>query len=413
MDATVDGVRYREPLKTQNWKEAKDKERARLVEISQGRVGARGPASRQTFSTAADAYIEERALHSAEKSCRTDRERSQPLRKALGDVSLKKITAQSILEYQKTRVKDVSARTVNLEIGLLRRILKKHRAWARIAEDVRMLPERAKEARVLTQNEKEKLIAIARTKPEWQVVYCAAILALNTTCRSCELRGLRWNAVDWAGMTITIRRSSTKTNAGARVIPLNADALIALMELRDRAEKLERQVEKLEEKQSEKRESRPEDRFVFPSCEHGHFDSTRPMKNWRTSWRTLTRAITCPSCGTIQRPADVCKNDECHADIKRMKSVFDGLRFHDLRHQAITELAEKGVPEQTLMGIAGHVSRRMLDHYSHARLAAKRVALNALTSQSTSQNEKPVEAGSASDSFQVGPTGLEPMTSCV
>jgi hypothetical protein len=39
-------------------------------------------------------------------------------------------------------------------------------------------------------------------------------------------------------MTITIRRQSTKTDAGARVIPLNADALVALMELRDRAEKL-------------------------------------------------------------------------------------------------------------------------------------------------------------------------------
>src|SRR5262245_47619014 len=264
MDATVDGVRYREPLKTQNWKEAKDKEKARLVEISQGRVGVRGAASRQTFSMAIDAYIEERALHSAEKSCRTDRERSRPLRQAFGELPLKKITAQTILEYQKTRIAHVSGRTVNLEIGLLRRILKKNRAWARIADDVRMLPERPKEARVLTQDEKEKLIEIARTKPEWQVAYCAAILALNTTCRSCELRGLRWNAVDWNGMTITIRRSLTKTNAGARVIPLNADALIALMELRDRAEKLEsREAEKRESQQSEKRENRPEGRFVF------------------------------------------------------------------------------------------------------------------------------------------------------
>src|SRR5262245_32948224 len=134
------------------------------------------------------------------------------------------------------------------------------------------------------------------------------------------------------------------------------------------------------------------------------------MKNRRTAWRALTRAIPCPSCGTIQRPAAVCMKEECSAAIKGIKSPFEGLRFHDLRHQVITELAEKGVPEQTLMGIAGHVSRRMLDHYSHARLAAKRAALDALTSQSTSQNEKPAEAGSASNSFQMRPTGLEPMT---
>src|SRR5262249_33956953 len=161
----------------------------------------------------------------------------------------------------------------------------------------------------------------------------------------CELRGLRWNAVDWTGMTITIRRPSTKTNAGARVIPLNADALIALMELRDRAEKLERRDEEKkreEAQQGEKRENRPAKRFVFPSCEHGNFDSTRPMKNWRTAWRALTRAVTCAACGTVQPPSAFCKNEDCDADIKGVRSQFQGLRFHDLRHQAITELAEKG-----------------------------------------------------------------------
>ena len=178
--------------------------------------------------------------------------------------------------------------------------------------------------------------------------------------------------------------ASTKTNAGARVIPLNADALVALMELRDRAEKLN--------------SSRGE-HFVFPSCEHGRFDATRPMKNWRTAWRALTRAISCPSCCTIQPPANECKKAECRAVLKGVKSQFEGLRFHDLRHQAITELAEKGVPDQTLMGIAGHVSRRMLDHYSHARLAAKRAALDRLTSQSTSQNVKPADL---SNHFKTG-----------
>jgi integrase len=55
-----------------------------------------------------------------------------------------------------------------------------------------------------------------------------------------------------------------------------------------------------------------------------------------------------------------------------------GLRFHDLRHHSITRLAEAGVPEQTLMAIAGHVSRKMLDHYSHIRVQAKRDAVQLL-----------------------------------
>jgi hypothetical protein len=125
------------------------------------------------------------------------------------------------------------------------------------------------------------------------------------------------------------------------------------------------------------------------------------MKNWRTAWRSLTRAITCPNCGTIQQPSQTCSNDECGASIKDLKSPLHGLRLHDLRHQAITELAELGLSDQTIMSIAGHVSRQMLDHYSHIRMDAKRKALQGLetvpspvvTLQSTSQKEKPAEAG--------------------
>jgi len=57
------------------------------------------------------------------------------------------------------------------------------------------------------------------------------------------------------------------------------------------------------------------------------------------------------------------------------------LRFHDLRHHSITELAEGGASEQTIKAVAGHVSQRMLDRYSHIRLEAKRNALQALSSK--------------------------------
>src|ERR1700730_4448507 len=60
------------------------------------------------------------------------------------------------------------------------------------------------------------------------------------------------------------------------------------------------------------------------------------------------------------------------------RSRASGLRFHDLRHHAITELAESSSSDQTIMAIAGHVSPKMLAHYSHIRLAAKRKALDAL-----------------------------------
>jgi integrase len=63
---------------------------------------------------------------------------------------------------------------------------------------------------------------------------------------------------------------------------------------------------------------------------------------------------------------------------KRAVAPLRGLRFHDFRHQAITEMAEGGASDATMM--AGHMSRRMLEHYSHVRMAAKRSALDKLES---------------------------------
>jgi hypothetical protein len=101
------------------------------------------------------------------------------------------------------------------------------------------------------------------------------------------------------------------------------------------------------------------------------------MKSWRTAWRRLTRAIQCPECGLLQNPCKPCS--KCEGNISDQKSPFIGFRFHDLRHQAITELAEFKASDQTIMSIAGHVSKKMLQHYSHIRMDAKRNALDALT----------------------------------
>ena len=108
-------------------------------------------------------------------------------------------------------------------------------------------------------------------------------------------------------------------------------------------------------------------------------DPTQRTNGWRTAWRTVTRAVECPECGKRQRPTGTCRNPECKADIRGLKNPLAGLRFHDLRHTAITNLAEGQSSDQTIMSIAGHVSRQMLEHYSHIRIAAKRAALDAIS----------------------------------
>jgi len=124
-------------------------------------------------------------------------------------------------------------------------------------------------------------------------------------------------------------------------------------------------------------------------------DPTKPMTGWRTPWRNLTRTINCPNCGELQKTGEKCRNAECGADVSKVKSPTHGLRFHDLRHHAITELAESQASDQTIMSIAGHVSAKMLAHYSHVRMDAKRKALDALSdgaprgSYGTSSDTKP------------------------
>jgi integrase len=123
----------------------------------------------------------------------------------------------------------------------------------------------------------------------------------------------------------------SKTEAGTgRLIPLNAAAFDALV----------RWAGRFPATRSE--------HFVFPWCEHRRFDSTRPTEGWRTAWRHALRRAGFHCC------------------------------FHDLRHTCITKLAESQASDMTILAIAGHVSGRMLERYSHIRTAAKRAALDAI-----------------------------------
>ncbi len=52
-----------------------------------------------------------------------------------------------------------------------------------------------------------------------------------------------------------------------------------------------------------------------------------------------------------------------------------------MRHHAIPEPAGSQASDQAIMAIASHVSRKMLEQYSHVRLEAKRQALDALVAK--------------------------------
>jgi integrase len=407
-DFSVNGVRFRQPIRDENgqhtkdWREALSREKELIAEAQAGRlIATRQSFARLAFSEAVERYLADRTPHLAARSIRTERERLKLTSAFFGTTPLTRISCDSVRDYIGQRKQQGAAnRTINMEIGILRRILKRAKRWHLIADEIPHLPERCDVGRALSFDEKARLLRIAATKPEWETARLAAILALNTTMRGCELKGLRWQAVDFIERTITVRRTTTKTDAGERVIPLNQDAWSAILQMRKRGKLLLGT-----EPQS--------DWYVFPHAEgkgKGKPEPIKPMTGWRSAWRSMTRAIHCPVCDLLQQPADVCANEKCKADISKVKSPLSGLRFHDLRHHAITELSEGQASDQTIMSIAGHISPRMLRLYSHVRTEAKRQALDALSTRSTTTNRGGSDHsyGTKHDTKSTAETSLRP-----
>jgi integrase len=281
--------------------------------------------------------------------------------------SLSKIVGEDIHRFREWRTENgVGPATINMEIGVIRRILKRAKRWHLLCVEIRPLKEPRSVGRALTHEEKMRLLRVAGCNEEWQRAASAMSIALCTTMRGCEIKRLQWRDIDFLRRAILVRAS--KTDAGQRLIPMNEDMEEIFFRLRDRS-KLFNGTES--------------HHYVFPACERGHVDPSRNQKSFRTAWRNLTRAIRCPRCEKLQKPGDHCADKKCKADIRSIKSPLAGLRFHDLRHHAITELAESQVSDQTIMAIAGHVSQRMLARYSHVRSEARRQAVAALSAKPT------------------------------
>src|SRR5690348_9769340 len=237
-DFSVNGVRYRLSLDTTDWRQAQSTEKEKSAEAQSGKLSPAAQSfARLAFTEALERYLSDRAAHVTSRSKRTESDHAKPLRGYFGAITVSRISADAILAYIRCRKeKGISNVTVNMEIGILRRVLKRAKRWSLVADEIRRLPERRDIGRALTVEEKTHLLQMAAAKPEWETARLAAILALNTTMRGCELKGLSWRDVDFMERTITIRRS--KTAAGERVIPLNADAWAVILSLREKAQKL-------------------------------------------------------------------------------------------------------------------------------------------------------------------------------
>ena len=333
-DLVIEGQRIRQSLHTMDWREADRKEKDLIKAAKEGMISPkREDFARLPFSQAVDKYIEEITPRLRPFSVRSEKERGRKLKEYFEKVTLVKLTPDSIRDYISHRkAQRMSNRTCNMECGLLRRLLKRAKLWRRFIDDYKPLPQAEDIGRAMTPEEEARLTSTAQTKSEWRNARLAYELARNTTMRSAEIRNLQWSNIDLINKTLTVRRAGTKTNSSVRILPLNTSAHAVILELREIAKLLaDGQVSP--------------DWYIF-AFRQGltQTDPTRPITSWRTAWRALRAAAA--------------KGDK-DKGIPAIPSLAK-LRFHDLRHDAITRLAEGNTPDQVIMSIAGHVSRRML-----------------------------------------------------
>jgi len=116
------------------------------------------------FERAAKEYITGRRKLVAHQTLCKESYCLKPLLKVFGGRRLSDITGQDVRGYQIQRANEVSNATVNLEINVLRMILKRVKLWSRVADDYSPLRENTKgPGRALSPEEEKRLFTMAST----------------------------------------------------------------------------------------------------------------------------------------------------------------------------------------------------------------------------------------------------------
>lgn len=334
---------FREPTKTNSKEIAARAERNRRRELEEGYHGLAKKRVPLTLKQASDEWLEFKRPTLADKSYVIEKTNLGHLLPVLGHKLLNDIKPEDIGRYQQHRHREkASPKTINLEIGTLRAILRRHRLWASIQPDVRMLQTRDDVGKALTMEEEKDLLD-ACSESRSRSLMPAVLLALNTGMRLSEMRLLRWGQIDLKKRTVRVGKSKTQAGAG-RTIPLNEKATSVLQFWADQFPK------------------RRQDQYVFPSerygaggdkfdpCVYDH-DATHPIKSWKEAWESA--------------------KDNAGVEV----------RFHDLRHTVVTRMLEGGAPLSVVAAILGWspaTTVRMAKRYGHIGQVAQRQAVELL-----------------------------------
>ncbi len=302
-------------------RDAEDWSRSIEDEMVRGVYLNRAPAERTTLQNALQRYLLEVTVTKKQTTQTAEKRRADRLIEKLGNYSLASLTAQKIAEYRDNRLKlRKSPDTVRLELALLSHLYTVAiQEWGLgvsfnpVLNIRKPSPSKGRDRR-LSVDEEKKLLEVCNNKRNPKLGWMTR-LALSTGMRAGEIQSLERNQIDLKKRVI--RLSDTK-NGNSRTVPLNKVAVSVLNEV-------------LSEK------IRPFDTNLVFYGEPGKDGKRRPYQ-YRPAWR---KAIA--------------------------KAKLHDLRFHDLRHEAISRLVEAGLGDQEVAAISGHKSMQMLKRYTHLR----------------------------------------------
>jgi integrase len=346
------GQRIRAAVKTTRKTIAIEAEKCKRLEMERANAGlpqVTSAARRVTsVANALKAYQEGYSVGHRPRSVEWLAERAVHVARLLGAALVHEVNEDRIRTYMKTRLAEGAGnRTINMEVACLSRAI--GHPWRVLWPKVRALEEPISVGRALSPDEEQSLLDES-VKNRSGYIHPFVYIALSTAMRYSEIRTLRWSQIDLKSRVITVRRAKSEGGTG-RMIPMS-DNLTAVIEMhRDWC------LKKLKATAVEPAWC------VFPfSSRVKPIDPLRSATTIKTAWEAV-REKAKVSC-----------------------------RFHDLRHTTLTKWAEAGTPESTMLALAGHMSRKMLERYSHIRMAAKREAIKGTTVGTPSESAVPQES---------------------
>ncbi|WP_348265271.1 integrase [Telmatobacter sp. DSM 110680] len=370
MDFLFHAQRIRESTGTRSKTLALKIEDKRRRELEEGAAGIRKQRHPLLLSVAADEWLDMKKATLAPRSVKIEQANLAHLLPELGRKLICDIEAREIARYQRKRLdEEASPKTVNLEVGTLRAILKRSGQWARLQPEVKMLPTRDDIGRAISTEEEAALLqACSQSRSRSLVPFVT--LAIETGARYGTIRTLQWGNVDFENRCLKWGKDKTASGTG-RIVPLSQRALAALSFWATNFP-----------------ERKPE-HYVFPSERYGgagdgfslspkayHVDPSKPIGSIKEAWEAARlRAARILKGGTEESDA----NGE--TDLKEAVVPL-ACRFHDLRHTAVSRMLNAGIPiakVAKIVGWSGSTMVLMAKRYGHFALNDLRDAVESIS----------------------------------